>query len=35
MISMDLRYVREWSLGLDVRLLARTIPALLDRGHVA
>jgi lipopolysaccharide/colanic/teichoic acid biosynthesis glycosyltransferase len=35
MISMDLRYVREWSLGLDLRLLARTIPALLDRSHVA
>jgi lipopolysaccharide/colanic/teichoic acid biosynthesis glycosyltransferase len=35
MISMDLRYVREWSIGLDIRLLARTIPALLDRSHVA
>jgi lipopolysaccharide/colanic/teichoic acid biosynthesis glycosyltransferase len=35
MISMDLRYVRECSMGLDLRLLLRTIPALLDRKYVA
>lgn len=28
-IEMDLRYIDEWSLGLDMGLLARTIPAVL------
>jgi exopolysaccharide biosynthesis polyprenyl glycosylphosphotransferase len=31
MIKLDLAYIRSWSLWLDVRLLARTIPALVHR----
>jgi lipopolysaccharide/colanic/teichoic acid biosynthesis glycosyltransferase len=29
-ISMDLEYIQEWSLGLDLRLLAATVPAVLS-----
>jgi lipopolysaccharide/colanic/teichoic acid biosynthesis glycosyltransferase len=32
MMSLDVRYVRERSLGLDLRILAMTIPALLGHG---
>jgi lipopolysaccharide/colanic/teichoic acid biosynthesis glycosyltransferase len=28
-LEMDLRYIREWSLGLDVKLLLATVPAVL------
>lgn len=28
-IQMDLEYIRDWSLGLDLRLILRTIPAIL------
>ena len=31
MIKLDLAYIRSWSLWLDVRLLARTLPALVHR----
>ena len=31
MIKLDLAYIRNWSLWLDVRLLARTLPALVHR----
>ena len=31
MVKLDLSYVQNWSLWLDVRLLARTIPALVNR----
>ena len=31
MVKLDLSYIQNWSLWLDVRLLARTIPALLNR----
>jgi lipopolysaccharide/colanic/teichoic acid biosynthesis glycosyltransferase len=34
MIDLDLGYVRGWTLGGDVSLLVRTIPAVLRRGHV-
>ncbi len=30
-MAMDLRYVSQWSLGLDLRILLRTIPAVLTR----
>lgn len=33
-IRLDLQYIDEWSLGLDFRILAQTIPAVL-RGHGA
>jgi lipopolysaccharide/colanic/teichoic acid biosynthesis glycosyltransferase len=29
-IRLDLRYIDEWSLGLDLRILARTLPAVLQ-----
>lgn len=31
MVKLDLAYIQNWSLWLDVRLLARTVPALLNR----
>jgi exopolysaccharide biosynthesis polyprenyl glycosylphosphotransferase len=34
MVALDLEYVDRWSLGLDLRILAATIPAVL-RGHGA
>jgi lipopolysaccharide/colanic/teichoic acid biosynthesis glycosyltransferase len=34
MIDLDLGYVRGWTLGGDLSLLVRTIPAVLRRGHV-
>jgi exopolysaccharide biosynthesis polyprenyl glycosylphosphotransferase len=30
-IALDLRYIDEWSLGLDFRILAMTVPAVLSR----
>ena len=33
-VAWDLRYIDEWSLGLDLRILLQTIPAVL-RGHGA
>ena len=30
-VSLDLRYVRDWSIGLDIRILLKTIPAVLKR----
>ena len=30
-IRLDLRYIDEWSLGLDLRILLRTLPAVLLR----
>jgi sugar transferase EpsL len=32
-LEMDAWYVEHWSLGLDLRILARTIPTLLCRTH--
>jgi len=34
MINLDLHYIANWTLGLDLRILARTIPAVF-RGHGA
>jgi exopolysaccharide biosynthesis polyprenyl glycosylphosphotransferase len=31
MVKLDLAYIQNWSLWLDVRLLARTVPALVNR----
>ena len=31
MITLDLAYIRNWSLWLDIRLLLRTVPALMQR----
>ena len=33
-VKMDLRYIDNWSLGLDIRILFKTIPAVLF-GHGA
>jgi len=30
-VTLDTRYVREWSLGLDIKILLKTIPAVLMR----
>jgi lipopolysaccharide/colanic/teichoic acid biosynthesis glycosyltransferase len=30
MVALDLRYVRGWSLLLDLKILANTIPAILE-----
>jgi lipopolysaccharide/colanic/teichoic acid biosynthesis glycosyltransferase len=30
-VRLDLRYVDNWSLGLDVAILLRTLPAVLHR----
>jgi lipopolysaccharide/colanic/teichoic acid biosynthesis glycosyltransferase len=33
-MQMDLEYIDHWSLGLDVKLLARTLPAMVrGTGH--
>jgi exopolysaccharide biosynthesis polyprenyl glycosylphosphotransferase len=34
LVAMDLEYIDRWSLGLDLRILAATVPAVL-RGHGA
>jgi lipopolysaccharide/colanic/teichoic acid biosynthesis glycosyltransferase len=34
MIDLDLGYVHGWTLGGDILLLVRTVPAVLRRGHV-
>lgn len=31
MVELDLSYVRQWSLGLDLRIMLRTLPALLSK----
>jgi lipopolysaccharide/colanic/teichoic acid biosynthesis glycosyltransferase len=31
MIDLDIAYIRDWSLTLDLRILARTVPALVGR----
>jgi lipopolysaccharide/colanic/teichoic acid biosynthesis glycosyltransferase len=31
MVTLDLAYIRNWSLWLDLRLLLRTLPALVHR----
>jgi len=31
MIDLDLTYIRDWSLALDLRIMARTVPALVSR----
>jgi lipopolysaccharide/colanic/teichoic acid biosynthesis glycosyltransferase len=31
MIKLDLAYLHNWSMWLDVRLLVRTVPALINR----
>jgi lipopolysaccharide/colanic/teichoic acid biosynthesis glycosyltransferase len=30
-LELDLWYIENWSLGLDVRILAKTVPAVLGR----
>jgi lipopolysaccharide/colanic/teichoic acid biosynthesis glycosyltransferase len=30
-MAMDLEYIDKWSLGLDLKILAQTIPAVLKR----
>jgi exopolysaccharide biosynthesis polyprenyl glycosylphosphotransferase len=35
MVRLDLSYIRNWSLWLDLRLLLRTVPVLLNRRHGA
>lgn len=34
-IALDFRYIDEWSLGLDLRILARTVPVVLKRSGAA
>jgi lipopolysaccharide/colanic/teichoic acid biosynthesis glycosyltransferase len=31
MVDLDIRYAEEWSLGMELGILARTIPAVLSR----
>ncbi|MGD0072976.1 MAG: sugar transferase [Candidatus Binataceae bacterium] len=33
MVKLDIRYIEEWSFGEDLRILIRTVPALLGGGH--
>jgi exopolysaccharide biosynthesis polyprenyl glycosylphosphotransferase len=32
MVRLDVKYLREWSLGFDLRIMARTVPAILRGG---
>jgi len=32
MVMLDISYIETWSLGLDVRILLRTLPAVLAAG---
>lgn len=34
-IALDFRYIDEWSLGLDLKILARTVPVVLKRSGAA
>lgn len=33
MVKLDIKYIEEWSLGEDLRILFRTVPALFGGGH--
>lgn len=33
MVRLDIKYIEEWSLGEDLRILFRTVPALFGGGH--
>ncbi len=33
MVKLDIKYIEEWSFGEDLRILIRTVPALLGGGH--
>jgi lipopolysaccharide/colanic/teichoic acid biosynthesis glycosyltransferase len=35
MLALDVGYVREWSLWLDIKILARTFPAVLGELHTS